>query len=495
MNKRGTGIALSYINTITNMICGIFLSAYILRVIGDTEYGVYQTISSFANYLVLLEFGTGTAMTRNLSVCRAKQSNEEEIDKNVGTIWLITVVLSAIILLVSIIFYISIDGIYSKSMTVEQILYAKRIFVFVTVYLLASFFVQTLNGVVLAHEQYTFSSGINLFRTITRTMLLVGLLLMWRRSIIIAIVDMFLTVVILVVTYLFCVKKLKIRIAITKFDKKVFLSTYSLCFAVFLQVIINQSNNNVDKFIIGIKMNPEAVTLYSVGMYIYSVFSSLTTIPISMYAPEVAKNVTRGLCGEELEDTLIKPSRLITLIGGTVLFGFIAVGKQFITIMYGRDYLISWWIAVLIMIPMFVNMSNGILINVLDVMNKRMSRSIILLVTTILNIVLTVFFLEWYGIVGAALATMIATFLGQIIIMNLYYYNEIKINVIRMFRLTYKGILIYQIAASVISYLIANLINNSYVSFFIGGIVYCLVFILGFWYWGANQEEKFLVMK
>ena len=67
LSDRKLGIALSYANTILNMVVGIFLSSYLLRILGNTEYGIYQTITSFVNYLVLLEFGTGTVITRNLT--------------------------------------------------------------------------------------------------------------------------------------------------------------------------------------------------------------------------------------------------------------------------------------------------------------------------------------------------------------------------------------------------------------------------------------------
>ena len=75
MGNRKAGIILSYTNTLLNMAVGLFLSAFLLRMLGDSEYGMYQTMSSFATYLVLLEFGTGTVMARNLSVCRSKENN------------------------------------------------------------------------------------------------------------------------------------------------------------------------------------------------------------------------------------------------------------------------------------------------------------------------------------------------------------------------------------------------------------------------------------
>ena len=66
------GIVLSYINTILSMVFGIILSSYLIKAIGDTEYGLYQTVTAFANYLLILELGTGTITQRNVVICSQK---------------------------------------------------------------------------------------------------------------------------------------------------------------------------------------------------------------------------------------------------------------------------------------------------------------------------------------------------------------------------------------------------------------------------------------
>ena len=219
MKKRNIGLILSYTNTFLNMIIGLFLSSFLLRQLGDTEYGVYQTISSFANYLVLLEFGTGTVMARNLSVCRSGGDDKLQIQKNISTIWSITNILATIIAAVSVLFYLLLDVIYANSLTVAQIASGKEIFIFITVYLIASFYVQTLNGVMLAFEDYTYSSSTSIFRIVIRTVLLVALLLKWKHAVIIATVDAALGVALAVFGYVYATKKFKVTNKSKSLDK------------------------------------------------------------------------------------------------------------------------------------------------------------------------------------------------------------------------------------------------------------------------------------
>lgn len=495
MKKRNIGIILSYTNTILNMVCGLFLSSFLLRRLGDSEYGVYQTVSSFANYLVLLEFGTGTVIARNLSACRARGEGQEAIEKNVSTVWLMTNILALIITAVSIGFYFSLGWIYSNSLNAEQIAQGKNIFIFITVYLLASFFSQTLNGITLAYENYQYSSIVAICRTASRTLLLVVLILKLDAAIVIAIVDAALNSVIALFSYIYCRKKFKIKINFRSFDKSIFKASLPFCLAIFLQAIMNQANNNVDKFIISIKLNPETVSLYSVALYIYGVFSSLTTIPVSMYMPQVTKDVVAGVRGKDLTKTLIQPSRLIVLIGGAILGGFFAVGQQFVSIVYGDSYMLAWGLALILMAPMFVNMSTAMALNVLDVMNKRLVRSFALLFTTIANIILTIIFIDLWGVIGATIATAICLFLGNILMMDIYYSRAIGIKVIYMYFKTYKGILIYQILGAIAGFFVGKIPMNTYLSFLLGGITFVVIAFGGYFLLGRNSAEKEITSK
>lgn len=481
MKNRRVGIVLSYANTGLSMITGLYLSSFLLRILGDTEYGIYQTVASFANYLVLLEFGTGTVITRNLSICRSKGASQEEVERNVSTIWTITCVLAAVILAVSAVFYLALDGVYRNSMTPAQIAYGKKILVLVTLCLVLSFVQQTFGGVILACEDYTFTAKMNIIKTVLRVVLLTGLLLQYQYSILIAAVDTLLAFGLSGYSYLYCRTRCKVRFGFRKFDRAIFRDSFPLSAAIFIQALVNQANSNVDKFVIGIKMNPESVALYSVALYIYTAFSQVSTVPISMYGPQTIKDVAAGVSGKELADSLAAPCRLVSFLGGGILFGFACVGRQFIEIVYGKNYLLCWPIALIIMFPMFLNMTTGVLVNVLDAQNRRMARSLALLFTTAANVVLTVLWIDRYGMVGAALATAVCTLAGQVLFMNAYYDRKMGIPILYMYKKAFQGILGFQLAGAALALALGRVIPNVYVSFVVCGVVYVAVACAGFY--------------
>ena len=256
-----------------------------------------------------------------------------------------------------------------------------------------------------------------------------------------------------------------------------------------LQGLVTTMNNTLDKFLIGIMMTPEDVTVYSIALTVYSMFSTIACLPMGIYMPAVAKDMREGARGMELTKKLLQPCRFNILITGLIVAGFAIAGRQFIVILYGEEFLTAWYCAMIVLVPMFLNTANDIVINVLDILNKRHVRSIILMGTTALNLLLTIVGIQYMGMVGASLATGLATLL-QVIILNIYYQKKINIDVLYLFRKGFAGIIPSIFAALAVTLPLYFLIKNTYLSFFACGIVFLLVFGILYVLWGANPLEK-----
>lgn len=494
LKSRNVGLILSYTNTFLSMFCGLFMSSFLLRQLGDTDYGIYQTMAAFANYLVLLEFGTGTVLSRNLIASKVRGEGKLQAEKNISTIWTIMTVLSAVILAVAIVFYFSIPMIYSETLDAAQLALSQRIFVFIIVFLLSSFVSQTLNGIALAHEHYTFASAINVTKLVLRTITIS--LLVWgtKQVLVIAMVDAALGVGLALFSYGYCRKVFDVKINYRHFDRLILKSSLPLCIAIFLQAVVNQSNSIVGKFVLGVLAGPEEVSLYSVSLFVFGTFSSLATIPIALYVPQVTKSVLSGLEGLDLTKTLVQPCRLIVIVAGSVVFGFAGCGRQFVDIVYGAEYHLAWLLAMILLIPAFLNQSNAVILNVLDAKNKRINASYILMVTTVSNILMTIFGVQYWGIVAAAASTGLATLL-QVVIMNIYYRKAIGIKVMYLFRQIFKGILLYQLIGAAGGLLVGYVISNVYVAFVAAGMTYVVIAFGGYLLFGKTEEEAAMIGK
>lgn len=486
---RNAGISLSYIYFVLNSFTGIFMSAFVIRTIGKTDYGVYQSMSAFVSYLILLEFGTGTIMARNISLCKKDGTDKTDIQKNVSTIWSLTIVLGLAICIVSFVFWLLIDTIYSKSLSPDQIVLGKKLFVLATINLLSSFLTQTLNGLILGYEHYTFEKTISITKLLLRTTLVIVLLTLHPSVELLVTIDTSLGILTFLCSLLFCLIKIKVKFVFKYFDIEIFKLITPLALAMLLQTVVNTANGNVDKFFISIMMTPEDVSVYSIAMSIFNMFSSIATLPVTMFMPQIAQNMKKGLVAKELTESLVQPCRLNILITGMVAFGFLSVGKAFIEIVYGVDYSQAWLLAIVVIIPMFVNMFNAVVINVIDVMRKRHVMSLILMITTSLNIVLTIVGIQTIGMFGAALATGVSL-IGQTILLNIYYQKKIGLSIGLLIRKSVKGILPWLLLSTVLAFSVQYVIKVNWLAFLVGGFVFVISFALLFFAFGANENEK-----
>lgn len=491
---RSKGLTLSYLYLVLNTVIGIFMSAFIIRTVGQTDYGVYQSMTAFMSYLILLEFGMGSIMTRNISLCKKDGSEEKNIRKSTSTIWTVTLILGVAISVAAIVFWSVIDSVYAESLTPEQIVFGKKIFLFAAGTLIFGFITQPLNGFLIGYENYVFGKLIDTVKLVLRTGLLI-VLLQWQQNVfLVVIVDFILSITCFVITFLYCVIKFHAKLIPKYFDRTVFRQMLPLAFAMMLQTIVNTANTSVDRFLISIMMTPENVSVYSVSMSMFSMFSSIATLPVTMFMPAIAKSIKAGLAGRELTETLVRPCRLNVLISGAVAFGFLCVGRPFVEIVFGDSYSASWLYAVIIMLPMFVNMTNAAAMNVLDVMRKRHVRSLILLGTTTINIILTIFAIKYIGMVGAAAATGLALIL-QTVLVNFYYSKKIGLSIGYLFKQSYEGLLIPYIAAACISLVVTSFLPNKYLQLFIGGIIFVAIFAVQYLTFGASSSEKAAIKK
>ena len=62
-----SGIILSYINMFINVIISFVCIPIMLKLMGQSEYGLYSLVASFIGYLSVLDMGFGNAMIRFVS--------------------------------------------------------------------------------------------------------------------------------------------------------------------------------------------------------------------------------------------------------------------------------------------------------------------------------------------------------------------------------------------------------------------------------------------
>ena len=80
INQLKTGALLSYISIILNNIIGLLYTPFMLRMMGQSEYGLYSLVASVVAYLTILDFGFGNAIIRYTAKFRAENRLKEQYE-------------------------------------------------------------------------------------------------------------------------------------------------------------------------------------------------------------------------------------------------------------------------------------------------------------------------------------------------------------------------------------------------------------------------------
>ena len=196
---------------------------------------------------------------------------------------------------------------------------------------------------------------------------------------------------------------------------------------------------------------------------------------------------------EEFTEIFVKVGRLQFIIASFIVSAFVAFGRQFIALWAGPEYALSYYVALLIMIPVTIPLIQSTGLNILYALNKHGFRSVVYLGVAVVNVALTFMWVEKYGIIGASVATCLAYVVGNILIINWYYHKKIGIDI----PLFWKNIL--QMSPVMVGmgvaawFILDKMIIDNWLVFFTAALIYAVLYFVLAYMFMMNKYEKDVV--
>ena len=120
VNQLKAGALLSYgILGLSNLVA-LFYTPYMLRMMGQSEYGLYAIVASVMAYLTVLDFGLGNTIVRYTAKYRA-EGKQEELSAMFGMFLLVYTVIGFIAVGLGLGLYFNIERFYSATLTNEEL--------------------------------------------------------------------------------------------------------------------------------------------------------------------------------------------------------------------------------------------------------------------------------------------------------------------------------------------------------------------------------------
>ncbi len=493
MNQKKIGVVISYLGQLVNILTGLIYTPIMLRLLGQSEYGLYQLVSSVVSYLSLLSLGFGASYMRFYAREKA-HNNEDGVAKVNGMFLLIFCVLSLICLLCGIVMLANINLIFGAGLTETEYATAKVLMFLMIISLALTFPNSIFNSIITSQEKFLFQKTVSLLQGLLNPFLALPLLIAGFGSVGMVIVSTLLTVIVLLSNIYYCFKKLSARFCFKNLQFSLLKEMWIFTFFIFLNQIVDQINWSVDKYLLGRLAGTVSVAVYGVGSQINTLYIQLSSSVSNVFVPKVNRIVAETGNDDELTDLFTRVGRIQFMIMSLILSGFIFFGKPFIRYWAGSEYKDAYYITLFLIIPVTVPLIQNLGIEIQRAKNKHKARSVVYFFIAIANIFVSIPLIKLFGPCGAAFGTTLSLVAGNVLFMNWYYNNKLGIN-IKYFWKNIFGFVPSFIIPSIIGVIFFVIGANQIKVLAIQIIVYTIVFCLSLYVFGMNKEEKDIILK
>ena len=498
LNQRKVGSILSYVQMAASIIISIIYTPMMIRLLGDSEYGLYNIASSTISMMSILSLGFNSGYIRYYSKYK-KENDLKSIYKLNGLFLTLFSIIGAISLVCGLFLSFNLDIIFDQGLTASEYSIARVLMIILTLSLSLSFPMSVFSNIISSHERFVFLKLIGIVRTVFSPIINILLLLNGQRSIAMVSVSFALSIIVdlIYVFYVFFV--LKQRFTPGMPEKGLFASLFSYTIFIALNMLVDQINLNIDKVLLGRFKGTTSVAVYTVGYSLHHYYQTFSTSISSVFTPMIHRIINETKDSTEkmrrmLTELFIKVGRIQYLILMLLCTGVVFFGKAFVHYWAGSGYEDSYWVALLLMIPSTVPLVQNIGIEVQRAENKHQFRAIIYIAMALINLVLSIYLCQLYGAIGSALGTAISIVVANGFIMNIFYHKKCYIDIIAFWKsiLRLSLGLILPIICGIFIVTFFDLYN---IYFMIAGIaIYALVYAASMWLIGMNAYEKNLVL-
>ena len=486
------GAVISYLNLLIGNIIPFIYTPIMLRLLGQAEYGLYGIAQSIMGYIGLLNFGIGGAIVRYLAKYRATGDQQQEA-RVAGLFIKIYSVLCALILIAGFAFSANVE-IYSRSLTATETQTLRILVILMTLNTALVLPFSVFSSIVIAHEHHVFNKLVGILTTVISPVLNIILLYCGFGSVGLVVVSTFINVVTYFLYTYYAVRKLSVKPSFQKAEPGLLREILQFSSFVFLASIVDTLYWTTDKLIIGWAKGTEETAVYNIGASFNGYITSLSTAISGLLVPKLTQMVVKDAPREEFTRIFIKVGRLQFIIISFVVSAFVAFGRQFIALWAGPEYGTAYYVALLTMIPVTVPLIQNTGLNILYALNKHRFRSVVYACIAVLNVLLTFWWVEDYGIIGAALATCVAYVLGNILIINWYYHKRIGIDIPLFWKNILKMSPIMILMGTAGWFALNAITVSNWLVFFGLAAVYSVLYFLLAYRFMMNQYERDTVM-
>lgn len=492
-NRRG-GVVITYIYTICNILIQLIYVPLLLSSIGQEEYGLYQLIGSVVSYIVSINGILAAGVGRYY--CMYKANDDRTNMENTLAIakrmyWVMSAVTLIAMIGIVIVFRLAYQGSFSP----EQIDECSLMLMVLGINCVVTMNNSINISVISANERFYFLKGSQTITLILQPVLVLLFTQICPSALVVTCVVLAMNALCALMQRFYAKNVLKARYTYHGWNKALAHGLLGFSAIIVLVVLADQIFWKTNQLIIGFFFGAAPVAIYAVGSQIYTAYMTVGTAVSSVFFPRVSELYHHDRNMDAISALFIKVGRVSLMLCLAILGGFAILGEDFIMLWAGEGYFEAYVIALVIMVPFTIDLIQNLGLTIMQVMNRYQFRGFVYLSIALLNVALAIVLLQLYGLVGAAVSTAVAMFVGNGLIMNWYYMVKVGLDVLgfwkSMLTILLPELLYFLVFGAL--YRLLPIAHGAWAPLILSGVLFVVGYLLVLRQFSMNNYEKTLL--
>lgn len=488
------GVILRYIQMISNVVIKFVYTPFLLRALGQNEYGLFSLTMSIVGYLAILDLGFGSTVTR-FTVKYRSEGDNQKLYQLYSTLSVIYILIGLLAMLICFFLSVSADNLFGRTMTDVEVGKLKIMILLCGVNLLFTFPMQIAGSVLVAYEKFIVKNGVTLLFTFVQPIVMVALLyLVNMKSVGAIVVVTSCNLLTYLIYYIYAVKKLDFKFSLRMFEPTMIKGLLTFSVWMFLVMLFEQLQYNSGQFIIGLFQGADIVAIWGIAMIFILNYRSISTAITNVFVPSFM-SLSFANDNEGIENTVYKMTHVQTLALVFILSNFILFGKIFIHLWAGGEYDGAFPCSLIVMLCM----TPALILEFCYLYQLASNRLLYKVITSFASFIVpfvVIYLLKGIDLYSYAWVMSVSLLIGQVFFVYLFVRRNMPVKISKLL----KGVLKVSwlpVALTFVYYFVMQkwFVIDGYKALIIHAVVFNIVLLASMWFVSFTKADRKMILR
>lgn len=486
-NQIKYGAIISYVALFVNVLIGLIYTPWVISTIGKADYGLYTLAMSIIG-LLAFDFGLGNATTKFITQYLA-EGRQDKVDNLLGLIFKLYLGVDVVIFLILIGMYFNLPNIYT-GLTNDEVIRLSNVFFIAAGYCVLSFPFIPLSGILTSYEKFVQLKTCDLVHRLLIVATMSVCLLMGYGLYALVLVNSFAGIITILMKLAVVKRSTQAKVNIAFWSKAELKTIFYFVFWVTISSLAQRLIFNISPSILGRYADSQAIAVLGVAITLESYTFMFANALNGMFLPRVSRLMGNSDSSSEILGLMTKIGRIQIFIIGFICIWLISFGEHFIKTWVGNEYSLVYYCALLIILPSFLQLPQEIGLTYIVATNKVKLQSCIYCIMGLINVVISIPFTIYMGVVGMCLSIFIA-YMIRTIGLDIIFQRVLKLDMSLFFRDSFLSLfpplLLSLLLCMLINYLIPS---EGWYMIIIKSVIALCIYSIIIYFMGMNEYEK-----